>query len=90
MLLSSNLNIIILALFSALISLSKVFNFFFLFIIIYSPLGVTLAPYILIISVVFTSLLNTKAIGANTKNNLNLNFLTYFILVISLYFAEHA
>jgi hypothetical protein len=81
---------IILTLFNALISLPKVFNFFFLFIIIYSPLGVTLAPYIFIISVVSASLLNTKAVRANIKNNLSLNLLIYFILVISLYFVGHA
>jgi hypothetical protein len=36
-----------------------------------------------------TSLLNTKTIKANIKNNLDLNLLIYFTLAISLYFAGY-
>jgi hypothetical protein len=90
MLLSSNLGIIVLTLFSDLTSLSETFNFLFLFTIIYSPSGVTLISRILIVYIVPTSLLNAKAIGADTRNNLGLNLLIYFTLAISLYFAGHA
>jgi hypothetical protein len=79
MLLSFNLGIIVLALFSDLTGLPGTFNFFFLFIIIYSPSGVTLVPRILIVYMVSASLLNAKAIGVNTKNNLGLNLSIYFI-----------
>jgi hypothetical protein len=89
-LLSFNLSIIILALFSVLISLLRVFNLLFLSIIVYSPSGVTLAPHILIIGVTSTTSLSVKAIGANTKNNLGLNLSAYFTLIISFYFAGHA
>jgi len=88
--LSSNLGIIVLILFSALIDLLEAFNFLFLFTIIYFPSGVTLAPRVLVAYVVSASLLNAKAIGANIKNNLGLNLSAYFILAISLYFAGHA
>jgi hypothetical protein len=90
MLLSSSLDIIVLALFSDPTGLSGTFNFLFLSIIIYSPSGVTLVPRILVVYIIFTSLLNTKAVGANTKNNLDLNLSAYFILAISLYFAGYA
>jgi hypothetical protein len=89
-LLSSNLDIIVLALFSALTGLSETFNFLFLSTIIHSPSGVALIPRILVVYIVPTSLLNTKAIGVNIRNNLDLNLSTYFTLAISLYFAGHA
>jgi hypothetical protein len=90
MLLSSNLGIIVLALFSALTGLSGTFNFLFLSIIIYSLSGVTLVPRILVVYMAPASLLNTKAVGANIRNNLDLNLSAYFILAISLYFAGYA
>jgi hypothetical protein len=90
MLLSSNLGIIVLALFSALTGLSGTFNFLFLSTIIYSLSGVTLIPRILVVYMAPTSLLNTKAIRTNIKNNLDLNLSVYFILAISLYFAGYA
>jgi hypothetical protein len=90
MLLSSSLDIIVLALFSDLTGLPETFNFLFLSTIIYSPSGVALMPRMLVVYVVPISLLNAKAVGVNTKNNLGLNFSAYFALAISLYFAGHA
>jgi hypothetical protein len=89
-LLSSNLDIIILALFSVSIGFLETFNFLFLFTIIYSPSGVTLTPYILVVYVISISLLNAKAIKINTGNSLGLNLSAYFTLAISLYFVEYA
>jgi hypothetical protein len=88
--LSSNLSIIILALFSVLIGLLEVFNLLFLFTIIHSPSGVALAPHIFIAGITSTTPLSVKTIGADTGNNLGLNLSAYFTLVISLYFAGHA
>jgi hypothetical protein len=89
MLLSSNLGIIVLILFSALTGLLGAFNFLFLSTIIYSSSGVALVPRILVVYMAPTSLLNTKIIGANTRNNLDLNLSAYFTLAISLYFAGY-
>jgi hypothetical protein len=90
MLLSSSLDIIILALFGAPIGLPKAFNFLFLSIIIHSPSGVTLAPRMLVACVASASLLNAKAVGADTGNNLGLNLSACFALAISLCFAGQA
>jgi hypothetical protein len=90
MLLFFNFDIIVLVLFRDLTGLPGTFNFIFLSIIIYSPSGVTLIPYILVVYIVSASLLNAKAIGADIRNNLDLNLSTYFTLAISLYFAGHA
>jgi hypothetical protein len=84
-----SLGIIVLALFSALMGLPGTFNFLFLSIIIYSPSGVTLVPRILVVYIAPTSLLNTKAVGANIRNNLGLNLSAYFTLAISFYFAGY-
>jgi hypothetical protein len=90
MFLSSNLGIIVLALFSDLTGFPGTFNFLFLFIIIYSPSGVALISRILVVYIVSIFLLNAKAVGADTRNNLGLNLSIYFTLAISLYFAGHA
>jgi hypothetical protein len=89
MLLSSSLGIIVLALFSDPTDLPGTFNFLFLSTIVYSPSGVTLMPRMLVVCIAPASLLNAKAVGADTKNNLGLNLSAYFILAISLYFAGH-
>ena len=89
MLLFSNIVIIVLALFNALIGLPEAFSFLFLFTIIYSPSGVALEPRIFIACVASTSLLNIKAVGADTGNNLGLNLSAYFTLAISLYLTGH-
>jgi hypothetical protein len=89
-LLSSGLNIIVLALFNAPISLPETFNFLFLSTVIHSPSSVTLTPRILVAYVDFISLLNAKAVKADTRNNLNLNLSAYFTLAISLYLAGYA
>jgi hypothetical protein len=80
-----NLDIIVLILFNALTGLFETFNFLFLFIIIYSPSGVALISRILVIYIVPTFLLNIKAVRADIKNNLDLNFSPYFILAIFLF-----
>jgi hypothetical protein len=90
MLLFFSLDMIVLALFSDLTGLPGTFNFLFLSIIIYSPSGVTLVPRMLVVYMVSASLLNTKAVRANIRNNLGLNLSAYFILAISFYFAGHA
>jgi hypothetical protein len=81
---------IVLTLFSDPTGLFGTFNFLFLFIIIYSPSGVTLIPRILVVYIVSASLLNAKAVRADIKNNLGLNLSAYFILAIFFYFAGHA
>jgi hypothetical protein len=78
-----------LALFSAPIGL-ETFNFLFLSIIVHSPSGVALAPRILVVCVASVSLLNAKAVEADTGNSLGLNLSACFTLAISLYFAGHA
>jgi hypothetical protein len=79
-----------LILFSAPIGLPETFNFLFLFIIVYSPSGVALAPRMLVACVAPASLLNEKAVRADTGNNLDLNLSACFALAISLCFAGHA
>src|SRR5450432_1003410 len=89
-LLSSGLGIIVLALFSAPIGLPETFSFLFLSTIVHSPSGVALAPRILVACVASVSLLNAKAVGADTGNNLGLNLSVCFALAISLCLAGHA
>ena len=90
MLLFSNLGIIVLALFNALIGLPEAFSFLFLSTIIYSPSGVALEPRMFVAYVASASLLNVKAVGADTGNNLGLNLSACFALAISLCLAGHA
>ena len=90
MLLSSGLGIIVLALFNAPMGLPEAFSFLFLSTIVHSPSGVTLEPRMFVACVASVSLLNVKAVGADTGNNLGLNLSACFALAISLCLAGHA